>query len=83
MPRRENTRERWQHVERAMDDGRELGAIQVYKMGSLYFVIDGNHRVSVSRSQEREYIDAHVIEIDVDEDIRSTAEARAITRRQL
>ena len=32
-------------------------------MGEIYFVKDGNHRVSVAREWEQEYIDAYVIEI--------------------
>ena len=34
-----------------------------YKIGEKYFVVDGNHRVSVARYQGTEMIDAEVIEI--------------------
>jgi hypothetical protein len=34
----------------------------LYKVGDVYFVIDGNHRVSVARSRGQEYIDAEVRE---------------------
>jgi hypothetical protein len=45
-------------------------------MGEIYFVKDGNHRVSVAREWEQEFIDAYVVEIvipvpltsDMDED---------------
>jgi len=34
-------------------------------MGDVYFVKDGNHRVSVARERGQEFIDAYVIEIDI------------------
>ena len=34
----------------------------MYKVGEVYFVKDGNHRVSVARERGQEYIDAEVIE---------------------
>ena len=37
--------------------------IEVYKLGDAYFVIDGNHRVSVARQMEIEYLPAKVIEV--------------------
>src|SRR5690606_1903566 len=39
-----------------------LPPIQLYKVGDVYFVKDGNHRVSVAREKGQEFIDAEVIE---------------------
>ena len=44
--------------------GEYLPPIDVYKLGNLYFVIDGHHRVSVARAQGATEIEAHVTEID-------------------
>lgn len=77
-PASEQNIERWKQVDRALRDGKDLPPIEVFQIGKLYFVIDGNHRVSVSRSQGIEFIDAHVIEVECGEDIRSTIEARAL-----
>jgi hypothetical protein len=40
-----------------------LPPIQLYEIGGVYFVRDGNHRVSVARSQGIEMIDAEVISL--------------------
>ncbi len=37
--------------------------IDVYRIGSLHFVKDGHHRVSVARAQGQRTIDAYVTEI--------------------
>lgn len=39
-----------------------LPPVKLYKVGNIYFVFDGNHRVSVSKKTGVKYIDAEVIE---------------------
>ncbi|MFC4456634.1 transcriptional regulator [Deinococcus sonorensis] len=65
LPREQHLDERWIGVRSAQLNGKELPPIQVYKVGELYFVKDGNHRVSVARRQGQAYIDAQVIELHV------------------
>ncbi len=65
LPKEKHLDERWIGVRSAQLQGKELPPIQVYKVGELYFVKDGNHRVSVARRQGQAYIDAHVIELNV------------------
>ncbi|AIZ44397.1 transcriptional regulator [Deinococcus radiopugnans] len=65
LPKEKHLDERWIGVRSAQLQGKELPPIQVYKVGELYFVKDGNHRVSVARRQGQMYIDAHVIELNV------------------
>lgn len=65
LPKEEHLDERWINIREAQLRGRELPPIQVYKVGELYFVKDGNHRVSVARRNGQKYIDAHIIELDV------------------
>ena len=43
-----------------------LPPIEVYKVGDVYFVADGNHRVSVARANGFKDIEAYVTEIPVD-----------------
>ena len=61
-------RERWARVKAAIDDPTGAGwpPIDVYKVGEAYFVLDGNHRVSVSRQEGFSHIQAHVIEVKTD-----------------
>ena len=62
MPRNEEDRDRWVNVKNAMEQG-ALPPIEVYKVGDVYFVIDGNHRVSIARQEGFEFIEARVIEV--------------------
>jgi hypothetical protein len=62
FPRRRFTAGRWQDVDRAYYQDIQLPPVQLYKVGEIYFVKDGNHRVSVARERGQEYIDAEVIE---------------------
>lgn len=64
MPLRRHTRDRWESVDRAQLQDIILPPIEVYKIGEVYFVRDGNHRVSVAREKGQAFIDAEVIEID-------------------
>lgn len=53
---------RWQNVDRAFYKDISLPPILLYKVGQVYFVVDGHHRVSVAREQGQEFIDAEVRE---------------------
>lgn len=66
LPKRKNLRMRWERVDEAHHQNKILPPIKLYKLGSAYFVRDGNHRVSVAKEQEREFIDAEVTEIKAD-----------------
>jgi nucleotide-binding universal stress UspA family protein len=56
-------RQRWASVKAAMEEGLGLPPIEVYNVGEVYFVIDGNHRVSIARQQGFSSIQARVIEV--------------------
>lgn len=64
LPRGKATRGRWESIDRAHLMDIDLPAIEVYKLGEVYFVKDGNHRVSVARERGQAFIDAVVIEIN-------------------
>lgn len=68
LPRRASDQTRWARVKAVMDDplGVGLPPIEVYKVGDVYFVLDGNHRVSIARQAGYEFIEAHVIEVKTD-----------------
>jgi hypothetical protein len=59
LPRRKSLRDRWQ---RAMRLHARLPPIDLYKVGDVYFVVDGNHRVSVARQAGLDAIQAYVWE---------------------
>jgi hypothetical protein len=56
-------RERWKHVDEAQYESIILPPIKVYELGGLYFVRDGNHRVSVAKARGIEFIDAEIVSL--------------------
>ena len=63
LPRKRSMGERWSRVDSAYHQGVELPAVSLYKVGDEYFVVDGNHRVSVAKYHNVVAIDAEVVEI--------------------
>ena len=63
LPTKASLETRWKHIDRAYHRAEELPPVSLYKIGEKYFVVDGNHRVSVASYQGTEMIDAEVIEI--------------------
>ena len=62
MPLSKASPEKWKRVDRAFRLGQELPPVSLLELGGAYFVIDGNHRVSVARFHGVEWIDAEVTE---------------------
>lgn len=62
--------DRWARVEQAMESLEGTPPIEVYRLGDVYFVADGNHRVSVARAAGFDAIEAHVTDIPVDVDLQ-------------
>lgn len=58
------SRQRWENMARMTRTGESFPPIEVYKLGNLYFVRDGHHRVSVARAMGTSLIEADVTEID-------------------
>ncbi|NBB90842.1 MAG: transcriptional regulator [Spirochaetes bacterium] len=63
LPRRDALRGRWQSIDRAHLQQVNLPPIRLYEVGGVYFVRDGNHRVSVARAQGVMAIDAEVVSL--------------------
>ena len=61
LPRNDQMRERWIGVDLLIDKS-GWPPIDLYQVGDVYFVKDGNHRVSVARQMEMTFIEAHVWE---------------------
>jgi hypothetical protein len=66
LPRNLEMAPRWARIEDALDSPEGLPPIEVYKIGEVYFVADGNHRVSVARANGFQDIEAYVTDIPVD-----------------
>lgn len=62
LPLEDQIANRWQNVDRAFYQEISLPPVVLYKVGEVYFVVDGHHRVSVAREQGQLYIEAEVRE---------------------
>jgi hypothetical protein len=62
LPMQNGISSRWQSVDRAFYEDIYLPPIVLYKVGQVYFVVDGHHRVSVAREQGQDFIEAEVRE---------------------
>lgn len=63
LPRKESDSQRWASVKMATESMLGVPPIEVYKVGDYYFVRDGNHRVSIARSNGQRYIEAYITEV--------------------
>lgn len=66
LPRLTYLRSRWENIDKARLQDISLPPVELYKIGGLFFVKDGNHRVSVARLRDQVFIDAYVTEIRTD-----------------
>jgi hypothetical protein len=63
LPRHNRLKGRWVRVDTAHHQDVVLPPVTLYEIGGVYFVRDGNHRVSVGKLQGVEFIDAEVISL--------------------
>lgn len=74
LPLNNRIASRWQNIDRAFYEDISLPPIVLYKVGEVYFVVDGHHRVSVARQQGQEFIEAEVrechVKVPVEPDLR-------------
>jgi hypothetical protein len=92
LPRRSHLRQRWQRV-KAVVSAQGMPPIEVYQVGEAYFVVDGNHRVSIARQEGMKTIEAYVCEFetpvglsaeaDLDEVIITSEYAEFLSRTRL
>lgn len=64
LPRQENDEKRWAEVQAVVTETGRIPPIAVYKIDQAYFVLDGNHRVSVARRLGYTHIPAYVTEVE-------------------
>lgn len=62
LPRRESLRERWGRMTALAEGPEGFPPVELYRVGGVYFVVDGHHRVSVARRMGLDRIEARVRE---------------------
>jgi len=93
LPRQDSLRDRWQRIDHLVTRGGDMPPIELYKVGEVYFVRDGNHRISVARKHRYLSIQAYVWEYethiplepdtDIDELLCQTAHAAFLERTHI
>jgi hypothetical protein len=59
-PLRTHSKDRWLGIAVAQQMGRTMPPVQLIRIGDVYFVRDGHHRISVARALGQEEIEAEV-----------------------
>lgn len=82
LPKGSVSKERWENINALARGMMGFPPVELYKVGDAYFVLDGNHRVSVARQLDMPTIEAYVTELllpaDIDIDESLTEEALII-----
>jgi nucleotide-binding universal stress UspA family protein len=63
LPRHESDAFRWASVRAGVESMTGLPPIDAYRVGDLYFILDGHHRVSVARELGQKTIQGNVIPV--------------------
>ncbi len=63
LPKKHYLRSRWTSLDQAFLKQVILPPVHLYEIGGIYFVRDGNHRVSVARQMGQQEIDAVIISL--------------------
>ena len=63
LPRHESDKDRWVRIMVKATGQTGLPPIEVYRIGDVYFVLDGNHRISVAKELGASHIQAYVTEV--------------------
>ena len=70
LPRADHLKSRWVRVDLAHYADVPLPPVRLYEIGGVYFVRDGNHRVSVAKLRGQAAIDAEVSSLDAEVRLR-------------
>lgn len=77
-PRNSRLKERWARLAVLMESGVGVPPIDVYRLGDVYFVKDGHHRVSVATHLGWQSIRAHVVEVRTRAPLSSNVDAEEL-----
>ena len=64
FPRQSHLKGRWVSIDKAYYRAVSLPPVDLIKIDEVYFVRDGNHRISVARTRGQQFVDAYVTEIE-------------------
>lgn len=76
-PKRQDSDGRWLHQAEARQKGSSWAPVQLLKINGRYFVVDGNHRISVAKALGHEVIKARVLEVEI-HNLQKTSECQRL-----
>lgn len=82
LPKQSTDERRWAKVKAVVTDLTGVPPIEVYKVGDAYFVIDGNHRVSIARDLNVPTIQAYVTEVKTRVPLSSQDDLEALINKE-
>lgn len=83
FPKSNFLKARWERVDSAVLQNITLPPISLYEAGGLFFVRDGNHRVSVAKMKGQEYIDAEVVSLQSEIKLKPSTSKKSILKQVL
>lgn len=83
FPKNLHLKQRWENIDRAHLEDIILPPINLYELGGLYFVRDGNHRVSVAKAQGIRELDAEVVSLQSEIKLKPGSNPRQMVRQVL
>lgn len=83
LPRRDHLRSRWMKVDIAYYEDIQLPPVRLYEIGGVYFVRDGNHRVSVAKLRGQSLIDAEVTTLSTEIGLKPDMDLDSLTKALL
>lgn len=81
FPKNLHLKHRWENIDQAHLEDIILPPITLYELGGLYFVRDGNHRVSVAKAQGIAELDAEVVSLHSEIRLRPCSSPRKMLRQ--
>ena len=81
FPKHSHLKNRWLNIDKAYMEGKILPAVTLYEIGGVYFVRDGNHRVSVAKARGVEFIDAEVTSLRTEIRLKPGKSMKTIIRQ--
>jgi len=81
FPKSMHLKTRWEHIDMALIKDIPLPSISLYELGGVYFVRDGNHRVSVAKARGVEFIDAEIVSLQSEIKLHPGDSLKKMTRQ--
>jgi hypothetical protein len=78
LPRSDHLQHRWQAIAHLAHSGKALPPVELYKVGDVYFVRDGHHRVSVARQRGATKIEALIWECETEVPLEPDSDVDAL-----